>query len=134
VGEVVEGQVATLQPYGAFINLGDNMNGLLHISQISHDRISSVEQVLQVGQKVKVGPPPASHALLITLCRPHRKTGKMQKRLHFMEEIDIRVLWSFERDICMAACPNAVCCCHCPGGATVNVCITLNGWCFKGGF
>lgn len=63
---MVEGQVATLQPYGAFINLGDNMNGLLHISQISHDRISSVEQVLQVGQKVKVGPPPASHALLIT--------------------------------------------------------------------
>ncbi len=51
----MDGTVATLQPYGAFINLGDNMNGLLHISQISHDRISSVENVLQVGQKVKVG-------------------------------------------------------------------------------
>ncbi|BDA46701.1 30S ribosomal protein S1, chloroplastic [Coccomyxa sp. Obi] len=55
VGEVVEGTVATLQPYGAFVTLGDdNVNGLLHISQISHDRISSVEQVLKVGQKVKV--------------------------------------------------------------------------------
>lgn len=56
VGEVVEGTVTTLQPYGAFVTLGeDNVNGLLHISQISHDRISSVEQVLKVGQKVKVG-------------------------------------------------------------------------------
>lgn len=51
---MVEGTVATLQPYGAFVNLGENMNGLLHISQISHDRISSVEQVLKIGQKVKV--------------------------------------------------------------------------------
>ena len=56
VGEVVEGTVASLQPYGAFVTLGDdNVNGLLHISQISHDRISSVEQVLKIGQKVKVG-------------------------------------------------------------------------------
>ena len=58
VGEVLEGTVATLQPYGAFVNLGeDNVNGLLHISQISHDRISSVEQVLKIGQKIKVGTP-----------------------------------------------------------------------------
>ena len=54
VGDVVEGTVATIQPYGAFVNLGADLNGLLHISQISHDRISSVEQVLEVGQKLKV--------------------------------------------------------------------------------
>ena len=45
--------MASLQPYGAFVALGENMNGLLHISQISHDRISSVEQVLQPGMKLK---------------------------------------------------------------------------------
>ena len=54
VGDVIEGTVASLQPYGAFVALGENMNGLLHISQISHDRISSVEQVLQPGMKLKV--------------------------------------------------------------------------------
>ena len=54
VGDVVEGTVATIQPYGAFVNLGGELNGLLHISQISHDRISSVEQVLEIGQKLKV--------------------------------------------------------------------------------
>ena len=59
VGDVVEGTVATIQPYGAFVNIGPELNGLLHISQISHDRISSVEQVLEIGQKLKVrsGPP-----------------------------------------------------------------------------
>ena len=57
VGDVVEGTVATIQPYGAFVNLGSDLNGLLHISQISHDRISSVEQVLEVGQKLKVSIP-----------------------------------------------------------------------------
>lgn len=46
--------MATIQPYGAFVSLDQDLNGLLHISQISHDRISSVEQVLQVGQKLKV--------------------------------------------------------------------------------
>lgn len=54
VGDVVEGTVATIQPYGAFVTLGADLNGLLHISQISHDRISSVEQVLEIGQKLKV--------------------------------------------------------------------------------
>ena len=59
VGDVVEGTVATIQPYGAFVALTDNLNGLLHISQISHDRISSVEQVLSPGQKLKVSRPPS---------------------------------------------------------------------------
>lgn len=51
---MLEGVVASIQPYGAFVTLPDNMSGLLHISQISHDRVSSVEQVLQMGQKLKV--------------------------------------------------------------------------------
>ena len=57
---MVEGTVATIQPYGAFVNIGPDLNGLLHISQISHDRISAVEQVLEVGQKLKVSSSPSS--------------------------------------------------------------------------
>jgi small subunit ribosomal protein S1 len=53
VGSVLLGAVTKLQPYGAFVNVG-MASGLLHISQISNDRISSVESVLQEGQKVKV--------------------------------------------------------------------------------
>lgn len=54
VGDVVEGVVQAVKPYGAFVDLGSGMNGLLHISQISHDRISSVESVLSEGDKLKV--------------------------------------------------------------------------------
>lgn len=54
VGDVIEGTVTSLQVYGAFVQLDESMNGLLHISQISHDRLSSVEQVLSQGMKIKV--------------------------------------------------------------------------------
>lgn len=53
IGDVVVGVVQAVKPYGAFIDVG-GINGLLHISQISHDRITNVEQVLQEGDKVKV--------------------------------------------------------------------------------
>ena len=54
VGSVVEGTVESLQPYGAFIDLGDKISGLVHISQISTKRIKTPEEVLAVGDKVTV--------------------------------------------------------------------------------
>lgn len=53
IGSVVEGIVQSVKPYGAFIDIG-GISGLLHISQISHDRITNVENVLQPGDKLKV--------------------------------------------------------------------------------
>ena len=52
-GSVVEGTVESIMPYGAFINIGNGISGLVHISQISQKRISSVHEVLKEGQKVK---------------------------------------------------------------------------------
>ncbi len=54
VGLVTEGTVESLQNYGAFINLGNGLSGLVHISQISNQRIAHPSAVLKVGQKVKV--------------------------------------------------------------------------------
>merc|ERR1712241_1323466 len=51
-GDVIEGQVKALKPYGAFVEVG-GMSGLLHISQISYDRIEDLERVLQPGMSVK---------------------------------------------------------------------------------
>jgi len=51
-GDVIDGVVKALKPYGAFVEVG-GMSGLLHISQISYDRIDDLEKVLQPGQKVK---------------------------------------------------------------------------------
>ena len=54
VGLVTEGTVESIKPYGAFINLGNGLSGLLHVSQISSQRIKNPAAVLTEGQKVKV--------------------------------------------------------------------------------
>lgn len=50
---IVEGTVESLQPYGAFVDLGNNLTGLVHISQLSLDRIKSPKEAVEVGQTVK---------------------------------------------------------------------------------
>jgi len=47
IGDVVDGVVITVKPYGAFIKV-DNAVGMLHISQISHDRVKTVDDVFKV--------------------------------------------------------------------------------------
>ena len=54
VGLVTECTVESLMPYGAFVNLGNGLSGLVHISQISQQRIKHPGSVLKEGQKVKV--------------------------------------------------------------------------------
>ena len=54
VGLVTEGIVESLKPYGAFVNLGNGLSGLLHISQICNNRIKHPGVVLSEGQTVKV--------------------------------------------------------------------------------
>ncbi|KAK7388043.1 hypothetical protein VNO78_22845 [Psophocarpus tetragonolobus] len=53
IGSVVTGSVQSLKPYGAFIDIG-GINGLLHVSQISHDRVTDISTVLQPGDVLKV--------------------------------------------------------------------------------
>lgn len=52
-GDVVEGTVQRLTDFGAFVNVG-GVDGLVHISQISHDRVEQPSDVLTEGQTVKV--------------------------------------------------------------------------------
>lgn len=54
IGLVTEGTVESLQPYGAFIDLGNGLSGLVHVSQISNKRIKTPAAVLHTGDKVKV--------------------------------------------------------------------------------
>ena len=53
-GTIMEGRVESLMPYGAFVDLGDGLSGLVHISQISQRRIKKPSEVLNVGDAVKV--------------------------------------------------------------------------------
>ncbi len=54
VGTVTEGTVETIKDYGAFVNLGKGVTGLLHVSQISQKRIKTPAEVLKEGETVKV--------------------------------------------------------------------------------
>ncbi|KAK3187700.1 hypothetical protein Dsin_027261 [Dipteronia sinensis] len=53
IGSVVLGTVQSLELYSAFIGIG-GINGLLHVSQISHDRVSDIATVLQPGDTLKI--------------------------------------------------------------------------------
>jgi len=55
IGDVVTGIVHSVRPYGAFVDIG-GVSGLLHISQITNERLTSVEQLMQPGDKIKVSP------------------------------------------------------------------------------
>ncbi len=53
-GIVTTGTVEKLVPYGAFVNIGDRLSGLVHISQMSHKRIKSPSEVLKEGETITV--------------------------------------------------------------------------------
>ena len=54
VGQVYDGVVKNIESYGAFIELGEGVEGLLHISEVDYNRISKIEKVLNTGDTVKV--------------------------------------------------------------------------------
>jgi small subunit ribosomal protein S1 len=53
-GAVMQGHVVGTAPFGAFIDLGAGVLGLAHISELSHKRIKTVEEAVQVGETVRV--------------------------------------------------------------------------------
>lgn len=53
-GTVLEGTVQTIKPYGAFVDLGDGIDGLVHVSQMSMKRVKDPGEVVKEGDKVKV--------------------------------------------------------------------------------
>lgn len=54
VGQVYDAKVVRIEKYGAFVNLFKGQDALLHISQISKERVNNVEDVLKLGDMVKV--------------------------------------------------------------------------------
>ena len=54
VGSIVDGKVTKIVPFGAFVELGSNVEGLVHISEMSPRHIDAPQQVVHVGDVVKV--------------------------------------------------------------------------------
>jgi small subunit ribosomal protein S1 len=53
-GEVISGQVTKLVPFGAFVRVAQGIEGLVHISELSHEHVDTPESVLSVGDEVQV--------------------------------------------------------------------------------
>jgi small subunit ribosomal protein S1 len=53
-GEIISGTVTKLVPFGAFVRVGEGIEGLVHISELSDQHVESPEQVVQVGEQVRV--------------------------------------------------------------------------------
>ncbi|HRE84526.1 MAG TPA: S1 RNA-binding domain-containing protein, partial [Opitutaceae bacterium] len=78
IGDVVQGKVTKITSFGAFVELKDNIDGLVHISQISEDRIEKVKDVLKPDQVVT--------ARVIKIDREERRLGLSIKAANYSND------------------------------------------------
>lgn len=78
IGDVVTGKVIKLTNYGAFVQLEHDIDGLVHISQITEERLEKVKDALEVGQEVS--------ARVIKIDRDERRIGLSIKAANYSEE------------------------------------------------
>ncbi|OYV46324.1 MAG: 30S ribosomal protein S1, partial [Verrucomicrobia bacterium 21-51-4] len=78
VGDIVTGKVSKITSFGAFIELPNDIDGLVHISQISEERIEKVKDLLQAGQDV--------NARVIKIDRDERRIGLSIKAANYSNE------------------------------------------------
>uniref|UniRef100_UPI004049D019 30S ribosomal protein S1 n=1 Tax=Cephaloticoccus sp. TaxID=1985742 RepID=UPI004049D019 len=78
IGDVVTGTVTKLTSFGAFVDLKDGIDGLVHISQITEERVEKVKDVLKAGQEVT--------ARVIKIDRDERRLGLSIKAANYSSE------------------------------------------------
>ncbi len=78
IGDVVQGTVTKITSFGAFVELANGIDGLVHISQISEDRVDKVKDVLKPGQPVT--------ARVIKIDRDERRLGLSIKAANYSAE------------------------------------------------
>ena len=78
IGDLVNGKVTKLASFGAFVQLADDIDGLVHISQLSEDRVDKVKDILKIGQDVE--------ARVIKVDRTERRIGLSIKAANYSEE------------------------------------------------
>jgi small subunit ribosomal protein S1 len=78
IGDLVKGKVSKLASFGAFVELQDDIDGLVHISQLSEDHVAKVKDVLKIGQEVE--------ARVIKVDKVERRIGLSIKAANYTEE------------------------------------------------
>jgi small subunit ribosomal protein S1 len=78
VGDVVQGKVTKLASFGAFVGMQNDIDGLVHISQVAEDHVDKIKNVLKVGQDVT--------ARVIKIDRGERRIGLSIKAASYTDE------------------------------------------------
>ncbi|MBB5352510.1 small subunit ribosomal protein S1 [Haloferula luteola] len=78
VGDLVKGTVAKIASFGAFVNLDGDIDGLIHISQLSEDHVEKVKDVIKVGDEIE--------ARVIKVDKVERRIGLSIKAVSYSEE------------------------------------------------
>ena len=78
IGDLVTGKVTKLASFGAFVQLADDIDGLVHISQLSEEHVAKVKDILKVGQEVE--------ARVIKVDKGERRIGLSIKAANYSEE------------------------------------------------
>ncbi len=78
IGDIVKGKISKIANFGAFVELNGGIDGLVHISQISEDRVEKVKDVLKVGEDVE--------ARVIKIDKVERRLGLSIKATSYSEE------------------------------------------------
>ena len=85
VGKIYDGKVTRIMPFGAFVDIGGGREGLLHISKISNKRVEKVEDVLAVGDEIKVKVYEIDNQDRINLTMKDLEENKENKQEHVEE-------------------------------------------------
>ena len=88
VGDLVKGTVAKIASFGAFVELQDDIDGLVHISQLSEDHVTKVKDVIKVGDDVE--------ARVIKVDKIERRIGLSIKAVEYSEDELVKETQAFE--------------------------------------
>jgi ribosomal protein S1 len=78
VGKIVKGVVNRITPFGAFMKLSDDINGLIHLSEISHQKVDDPHKFISIGEEVE--------AKVITVDLDEHRIGLSVKAMHPIDE------------------------------------------------
>jgi len=96
VGDVIEGEVTKITPFGAFVSLDEDIDGLVHISELSKDRIVDPGQIVELGKKYKfqiISIEAENHRLGLSM-KVEQKAEKTEKVEKAEKKTDVKELKS----------------------------------------
>jgi len=93
IGKVIDGKVAGITNFGAFIEIGEGKTGLVHISEVAREYVKDIREYLKEGQQVKVK---------VVSCEPNGKIGLSIRKVLEEEaakraKIPIEIDWSSQK-------------------------------------